>query len=188
VLLRVSKSKDAESSLCLIDVKEARQTAAPRASKVAVPKDNAQRVVDGAMHLAPNLGKRMLAGTIQGRSVFVRELLPQDLKIDLERLDVQEAMEVARYLGAVVGRAHASQMKLVDRRKWKRELRRNHPQDIDTPSWLWRSVVELVQAHEGGYLEHCRRFANTPDPPVQSAVRRRRPAGAVKKRASAGSS
>jgi uncharacterized protein (DUF2252 family) len=146
--------------LCLVDVKEALRAAAPRSQAADMPRDNALRVKEGALHLAPNLGSRMMAGRIQGKTVFVRELRPQDLKIDLERLESAQAMEVARYLGNVVGRAHAGQLDRAQRRSWLTELARNRPQNIDAPSWLWRSVVELVQAHEGGYLEHCRRFAS----------------------------
>jgi uncharacterized protein (DUF2252 family) len=105
VLLRVGESKDPESSLCLIDVKEAVHFAAPRAKAARMPKDNALRIIQGAAHLAPNLGGRMLAGRIQGKSVFLRELLPQDLKIDIDHLNHDQAMEVAAYLGNVVGRA-----------------------------------------------------------------------------------
>ena len=162
VLLRVGESKDPESSLCLIDVKEAVRSAAPRAKGIRMPRDNASRIIQGALHLAPNLGERMLAGRIRGNAVFLRELLPQDLKVDLDHLDHEQAMEVAAYLGNVVGRAHAHQMKSADRGRWLQELSRNRPKTIDTPSWLWHSVVELVKAHEGAYLEHCRRFANLP--------------------------
>ncbi|MHC1479607.1 DUF2252 family protein [Frateuria aurantia] len=162
VLLRVGKSRDPESSLCLIDIKEASRSVAPRDKVVGMPKDHAERIVTGARQLSPHLGERMLASRLNGKAVFVRELLPQDLKIDLERLSQDEAMEVAGYLGNVVGRAHGSQLTIEQRAQWLRELGRNRPKTIDTPSWLWRSVVQLVQDHEGGYLEHCRRFANVP--------------------------
>jgi uncharacterized protein (DUF2252 family) len=161
VLLRVGRSDNAEKSLCLLDIKEAEQSAAPRAPGVRIPRDNGKRIVAGASHLAPNLSSRMLAGRILGRSVFVRELLPQDLKLEIDRLDPEEAMEVARCLGAVIGCAHAAQMTQQQRGEWLAELERNQPKTIDVPHWLWRSVVELVQAHEGGYLEHCRKFANS---------------------------
>lgn len=159
LLLRVGE-REKQSELCLIDIKEALKAAAPRTRDNAMPRDNAERVQTGAIHLAPNLGSRMIGGRVQGKSVFVRELRPQDLKIDLDHLDDVEAMEVARYLGNVVGAAHATQMETSDRKRWRDELRRNRPKSIDAPSWLWRSVVELVQAHEGGYLEHCRRYAS----------------------------
>lgn len=160
VLLRVGKTNDPESGLCLIDVKEALKAAAPRARDAIMPKDNADRIVEGARHLSPHLGDRMLSAKIQGKSVFVRELLPQDLKLELENLSEKEAMEVAGYLGYVVGRSHATQMDADARKRWLGELGRKRSKTIDAPSWLWRSVVELVEAHEGGYLEHCRRFAN----------------------------
>jgi hypothetical protein len=38
------------------------------------------------------------------------ELMPQDLKIEINRLSRQEAMDLARYLAGVVGRAHGRQM------------------------------------------------------------------------------
>ena len=43
--------------LCLVDIKEAVAAVAPRAAKAAMPRDNAERVVEGARHLAPNLGR-----------------------------------------------------------------------------------------------------------------------------------
>ncbi len=160
VLLRVGKSKGPESGLCLIDIKEAAKAAAPRAEKIAMPHGNAQRIVQGATVLSPHLGERMRPGTFMGKAVFLRELLPQDLKIDIERLSQDEAMDVAGYLGNVVGCAHARQLDDDARRRWLGELKRNRSKSLDAPSWLWRSVVDLVREHEGGYLEHCRRFAN----------------------------
>ncbi|MGY3230730.1 uncharacterized protein (DUF2252 family) [Luteibacter sp. HA06] len=156
LLMRVSGGKE----LCLVDIKEALRAAAPRSASADMPRDNALRVKEGALHLAPNLGQRMMTARVQGKTVFVRELRPQDLKIDLERMESADAMEVARYLGNVVGRAHAAQLSRDQRKSWLAELARNRPQNIDAPSWLWRSVVELVQAHEGGYLEHCRKYAS----------------------------
>jgi uncharacterized protein (DUF2252 family) len=40
-----------------MDIKEAAQAAAPRYPRVRMPRDNAERVVEGARHLAPNLGQ-----------------------------------------------------------------------------------------------------------------------------------
>jgi uncharacterized protein (DUF2252 family) len=42
---------------------------------------------------------------------------------------------------------------------WQATLRRNRSKDLDAPSWLWSSVVELVVRHETAYLEHCREYA-----------------------------
>ena len=101
---------------CLMDVKEAIAAAAPRAPDADMPRDNAERVVAGARALSPALGGRMRAARLLGSGVFVRELLPEDLKLELEVLTRGEATEMAGYLAGVVGRAHAGQMNDAQRR------------------------------------------------------------------------
>jgi uncharacterized protein (DUF2252 family) len=156
-LLRIGNRKN--SSLCLVDVKEGVAAAAPSASKVEMPRDNAIRVVTGAKALSPNLGERMMAARLLNKAVVVRELMPQDIKIEIDRLTPQGAMYLARYLAGVVGRAHGRQMTGSQRRAWRSDLAKNHKASLDAPSWLWTSVVELIGLHEAAYLEHCRRFA-----------------------------
>jgi uncharacterized protein (DUF2252 family) len=158
-LLRVGDARDAESSLCLLDIKEAVKPAAPKARNAPMPEDNAQRVVQGATALSPHLGERMAVGKLLDHSVFIRELLPQDLKLDIDELTQAEAMQVAAYLGNIVGRAHAAQMDTGTRAGWLEQLRRHRSATMDAPSWLWLSVVDLVKEHEGAYLDHCRKFA-----------------------------
>jgi uncharacterized protein (DUF2252 family) len=85
--------------------------------------------------------------------------LPQDLKLEIESLSADEAERVARYLAQVVGKAHARQMDVAQRKQWAGELKRNHSKSLEMPSWLWTSVVELVGQHERAYLDHCRRYA-----------------------------
>ena len=147
--------------LALIDIKEALQAAAPSSIRVSAEKDFATRVVSGARALSPYLGKRMLAANLLRKPVFLRELMPQDLKLEIERLTGAEAVGVAEYLAHVVGKAHARQMDAATRRTWRTELKRNRSKSLDAPGWLWRSVVELIGAHEVAYLEHCRRYAAT---------------------------
>ncbi len=158
VLLGIGKGR--KRDLALMDVKEAVKAAAPRYADQKMPKDNAERVVEGALHLSPHLGKRMVAGRFEGRSVFVRELLPQDLKIEIERLTVADAMKAASFLAGVVGKAHARQMDQATRETWTRELERHRSKTLDAPGWLWSSVVALIGSHEVAYLEHCRKYAN----------------------------
>lgn len=93
VLCGVGSGKKME--LALMDVKEAVTAAAPRYPKQKMPKDNAERVVEGAAHLSPLLGKRMVAAKLRKHSVFVRELMPQDLKLEIESLTIDEAMKSA---------------------------------------------------------------------------------------------
>ena len=158
LLVAIGEGKHRE--LCLIDVKEAVRAAAPRAPGAAMPKDNAERVVSGARALSPFLGERMRAGRLLERPVFVRELRPQDLKLELEAVDVKEALCVSRFLAGVVGRAHARQMDQAGRERWAAELNLNRSKSLDAPSWLWSSVVDLLAQHEAAYLDHCRRHAD----------------------------
>jgi uncharacterized protein (DUF2252 family) len=75
-----------------------------------MPRDNAERIVAGALALSPNLGQRMAACRLLGKSVIVRELMPQDMKIELVGLSPDEAMAAAQSLARVVGDAHGRQM------------------------------------------------------------------------------
>jgi uncharacterized protein (DUF2252 family) len=159
VLLRI-KQRGAKSRHCLMDIKEATTAAAPRRADADMPRDNAARVVEGARNLAPHLGSRMRAARLQGKAVVIRELLPQDLKIEVERFGQAEVLEVASCLAGVVGRAHARQLGTAERAAWLRELQKNRSSTLDAPSWLWRAVVELMANHESAYLEHCRRYAS----------------------------
>jgi len=159
VLLNVSNGKRKHDDFCLIDIKEANPPAAPRAARSAMPKDNGQRVVEGAKHLSPALGERMMAAKLLNRSVFLRELMPQDLKLEIDQLTREEAVGAARYLAGVVGKAHARQMDAATRREFRRSLRARRSKRLDAPSWLWSSVVQLAAAHEAAYLEHCRQYA-----------------------------
>ena len=124
-----------------------------------MPADHGERVVAGAWHLSPALGDRMLAAKVLDRPVFVRELLPQDLKFDVADLTCEEAMRLARYLAMVVGKAHARQMDEATRTQWRDVLSGHRCTTLDAPSWLWASVVDLLATHEKAYLEHCRRYA-----------------------------
>jgi uncharacterized protein (DUF2252 family) len=101
----------------------------------------------------------MLPVKIMGRSAFIRELLPQDLKLEIDQLTREEAVMAARYLAAVVGTAHARQMASAERTRWRRALNRNRSKRLEAPPWLWSSVIDLMVSHEAAYLEHCRRYA-----------------------------
>jgi uncharacterized protein (DUF2252 family) len=159
VLLRVGKGKKRNDEFCLIDIKEASPAAAPRAPHAIMPADNARRVVEGAKRLSPALGGRMMASKLLARSVVIRELMPQDLKLEIDQLSREEAVNSARYLAEVVGKAHARQMDASTRREFSASFNQRKAARIDAPSWLWSGVVELASAHETAYLEHCRRYA-----------------------------
>jgi uncharacterized protein (DUF2252 family) len=161
VLLGIGEGK--KRDFALMDVKEAVLAAAPRYTGEKMPKDNAERVVEGAKHLSPQLGNRMIAGHLAKRPVFIRELLPQDLKVEISRVTTEEAMKAASSLAGVVGKAHARQMDKSTSARWAEELERNRSKTLDAPGWLWTSVVSLIGKHEVAYLEHCRRYASQPE-------------------------
>ena len=157
VLVKVGSGRSAEYAL--MDIKEAVTASAPRYKNVRMPKSNAERVVEGARNLSPNLGERMVAADFGKSTVFIRELLPQDLKFDFDAMARDEAEDVAKYLATVVGKAHGRQMDTSVRKVWLRTLASSKTKSLDAPSWLWNSVVSLVASHETAYLEHCRRYA-----------------------------
>jgi uncharacterized protein (DUF2252 family) len=143
----------------LLDIKEAVAPLAPLNNPELLPPHQGDRVVQGARALSPALGKRMLSGTVAGHSVFVRELMPQDLKLELEMFDDVEARATARALARIVGTAHARQMTEPDKSAWRDQLEAASTRWLEAPSWLWAAVVDLVGVHERAYLEHCRRYA-----------------------------
>ena len=156
IAIRGAKGRE---DYALVDLKEATVPAAPVAEGAAMPHDNAERVVAGARALSPYLGERMIAAKLLGKSVFIRELAPQDLKLEVEQFTEGQAVKAARYLSYVVGKAHARQMDPAARAAWRRTLLDHRGTGIEAPSWLWQAIVELSGSHEAGYLEHCRRYA-----------------------------
>jgi uncharacterized protein (DUF2252 family) len=144
---------------CLIDIKEAVESATPGKRAKEMPRDHAQRLVAGARALSPYLGERMVPAKFLGRPIVIRELRPQDLKFEFDQITQPEAVEASRFLAGVVGRAHARQLNPAQRKKWVSLLNGRRVKALDAPGWLWTSIVELVAAHEAEYLEHCRRYA-----------------------------
>jgi uncharacterized protein (DUF2252 family) len=101
----------------------------------------------------------MMSTRLLGKAVFIREVLPQDMKLEIAHLSREEAMSVAEFLAHVVGHGHARQLDGAGRKQWLTELQRNRSKSLDAPSWLWTNVVDLVATHEASYLEHCRRYS-----------------------------
>ena len=72
-------------TLALVDIKQALAALAPRAKDAEAATHHGERVVRGARALSPALGDRMVGATLLDKHVFIRELLPQDLKFELDR-------------------------------------------------------------------------------------------------------
>lgn len=98
--LRIGEGAYKDGGLCLIDIKEAIKAAA-----VKCPQRN---VVEGAHERSPFLGDRMLAAKFLDRDLFIRELLPQDLKLELDQLTRTGATSAVQYLAAVIGKAQVA--------------------------------------------------------------------------------
>jgi len=158
-VLLALKNVKGRSSYALVDLKEAVAPLAPAAPGASMPADNAVRVVSAARALSPHLGTRMIPVRMGGRSLFIRELAPQDLKLEIDQFSQSQAAKAAHYLAFVVGKAHARQMDGTTRKQWQSVLEHDRRGLIDAPSWLWESIVSLAGSHEAGYLDHCRRYA-----------------------------
>jgi uncharacterized protein (DUF2252 family) len=158
-LVSIGGSRKRPDEYALVDLKEAVAAAPPVAAGAVMPTDNAERVVAGARALSPHLGERMLAGRMLGKPVVLRELMPQDLKLEIDQFSRAEATRAARYLAGVVGKAHGRQLDPGSRAAWRATLGKHRGNGLDAPSWLWSSVVDMMANHEAGYLEHCRLYA-----------------------------
>jgi uncharacterized protein (DUF2252 family) len=153
-LVRVGRGK--KSVRAIIDLKEARTALAPASAKAKMPKHAGERVVQGARHLSPHLGSRIVSATVLGIPITARELLPADLKFELDALEPDDVAGLASHLGTNIGSAHVRQLTPARCATWLEAFRREHAPRSTAPSWLWAAVVDLVALHEGAYLEHCR--------------------------------
>jgi uncharacterized protein (DUF2252 family) len=89
-----------------------------------------------------------MAGTteLDGQSMFVRRLLPQEDKLDLTHLRVEELPDLARYLGARLGAAHRRGTRSAPSSRWeKTEL-----------AGLTERAIVVAGLHEAAYLALCR--------------------------------
>jgi uncharacterized protein (DUF2252 family) len=138
--------------LRLLDVKEAASSAAPALE--GTPTDDAERSLQGARALAPRYGARKRAVSVQTHRCLVRELMPQEKKVEIDRLARDELASVAFGLGRVVGKAHARQLSARDAKSWRADVTAKR-EDDRPPRWLSRALAALVGAHEAAYLAHC---------------------------------
>jgi uncharacterized protein (DUF2252 family) len=154
VLMGVDEEPKDSGGLCLMDIKEATAAIVPRTRPT--PRNDAERVVRAAQRLSPYLGERMLPIRVRGKPAFLRELLPQDLKLEINKLEAEEGPNAAGHLGHVLGMAHARQMDRAVKAEWCRTVSKRS-KTLRAPNWLWDSVKELHARFEADYLEHCRR-------------------------------
>ena len=104
VLLGIGKPKHyRRGGLCLIDIKEAVRAAAQYYRGSQMPENNAEHVVEGGKKLSPFLGQGMIGEKFLRRRVVLRELFPQDFKLEMDQLTRDDAIAAAHFLTSVVG-------------------------------------------------------------------------------------
>lgn len=95
---------------------------------------------------------RMLGTTeLDAESLFVRRLLPQEDKLDLARLRAEELPELARYLGALLGRVHTRGLSSPAPSVWS---------DLELAGLTEQAII-IAGIHEAAYLGLCRAVATT---------------------------
>jgi uncharacterized protein (DUF2252 family) len=110
----------------------------------APPGTPAERVRNATLKCLTRPPRMTGTTELDGQSMFVRRLLPQEDKLDLAHLRAEELPELARYLGALLGRVHARGA-------------------LTKPSWSAPDLAELVEhaiviagIHEAAYLALCK--------------------------------
>jgi uncharacterized protein (DUF2252 family) len=89
---------------------------------------------------------RMIGTTeLDGQSMFVRRLLPQEDKLDLAHMRAEELPDLARYLGALLGRVHARGVQSPPGRRW----------DAADLTALTEHAIVIAGLHEAAYLALC---------------------------------
>ena len=86
----------------------------------------------------------MLPAIFLGKPVFVREIMPQDLKFEIRRISIDDAKSIAKYLAYIVGLAHARRLSQLKRKAWLAELSTQPIKNIG------RAVMALEQCRCAG--------------------------------------
>ena len=87
-LLIEVRARKKQRMLSLLDVNQAVASLAPASGPT--PEVPAERVLTGAQNVAPALSARMATARVLEHSVLVRELVPQDLTVELDQISVQD--------------------------------------------------------------------------------------------------
>jgi len=140
----LTRGKGGKDGAWLFDMKE--EGSPSPAILLGEPRmDPALRVIEG-LRACLEHPPRMIGSThLQGRSMFVRRLAPQEDRIDVRRLLPDELPQVASYFAALAGAAH---------RRGAAKLRTSWPNsDRDR---LVDSALLMAGLHEASYLAFCR--------------------------------
>lgn len=129
----------------LFDMKEEGEPSASLA--LPTPAEAPARRVLAAVRTCLARPPRMIGtSTLDGTSLFVRRLSPQEDKLDLTRVDPSDLPAVASHLGALVGRAH----------RRAATQKPSAPWTDDAQSALIDRAISLAGIHEACYLAMCK--------------------------------
>jgi uncharacterized protein (DUF2252 family) len=138
------RGKGGEDGAWIFDMKEEGTPAAACLARVP-PLEPAERVC-AAVRACVARPPRMMGHTrLRGSSMFVRRLAPQEDKLDLRALRMEDLMPLARHLGALLGSAHRRGARRPPQRPWSAEECRG----------LLANAIALAGAHEAAYLAYC---------------------------------
>ncbi|HET9957514.1 MAG TPA: DUF2252 family protein [Polyangiaceae bacterium] len=129
-------------------VSNAARDAAPRPSPLdasGLAERPAQRVLRASKACLSRPPRMLGFAELEGRSMLIRRLTPQEDKLELARLRSAELPELSAYLGAVLGAAHARGRMQATPAAWSCAEQRE----------LLERAVLCAGLHEACYLEFC---------------------------------
>lgn len=106
----------------------------------------APRVVAGMQACLAKPPKLVGAVRLQGLSMLVRRLTPQEDKLSLADVARGEVLPLATYMGSLAAKAHRRGADVPPERAWKRKERDR----------LLAAAIEIAGVHEAAWLAYCR--------------------------------
>jgi uncharacterized protein (DUF2252 family) len=141
------RGKGGPNGAWIFDMKEQRE-ASPAKLCGRLAHAPAERCLAAARALLPQPPRMMSVTKLGSSSMLVKKLSPQDDKLNLRRLRLEDVPPLASHLGALLGAAHARAKKSAGR-AWTRDDRED----------LIARAIELAGIHEAVYLACCRTWS-----------------------------
>jgi hypothetical protein len=149
----LTRGKGGRDGAWIFDMKE-QGIPAPTVLLRAPASEPAERVIAGIEESVRRPPRMIGKTSLDGLSMYVRRLAPQEDKLDLTRVGPAELGAIAAYLGSVLGRAHRRAATRMPARAWTTG---------EQNALLDRAVI-MAGIHEAAYLAMCK--AQTDRAPV----------------------
>ncbi len=141
----VVQGKGGDDGAWLLDLKEEGKPSA--AVLVPPPPFEPAKRVEAGLHAMIENRPRMVGTThLNGISIFVRRLSPQEDKLDLTSLKHEALGDLIEHLGGLLGRAHLRGARQIPGEAWT---------DVEQSALIDRAIT-LAGLHEAVYLALCR--------------------------------